>query len=146
MRFALILSLLIAIVAVVFAIYNLEPTEVNLIYDTVRAPLALVIIISLLGGVLLGILASMPSVMRRGAEVRRLRKRVEEPEGGHAPAPAATREERRAEPPPPSPPDREEPAHGAAETQRLAAETQRMAAEAQKRAAEIERREKESRR
>lgn len=146
MRFALILSLLIAIVAVVFAMYNLEPTEVNLVYDTARAPLALVIIISLLGGVLLGILASMPSVMKRGAEVRRLRKRVEEPEGGHAPA--ATREERRAEPPPPSPPGREEPdaAVGAAETQRLAAETQRMAAEAQKRAAEIERREKESRR
>lgn len=131
MRFALVLSLLIAIIAVAFAIYNPDAVDLRILNYQLTAPLAVVIISTLLLGVVVGILASFPSVMSRGARVRKLEKRVAELEGGAPPAataaPARTRAERE-----------RTPAEGAAETQRLAAETQRMAAEAQRRAAEAD--------
>jgi lipopolysaccharide assembly protein A len=130
MRFALVLSLLIAIAAVAFAIYNPDAVDIRLLNYQLTAPLAVVIITTLLLGVVVGIMASVPTAIARGRRVRKLEKRLVEVEGpaaapaGHA-APARTERERT-------------PAEGAAETQRLAAETQRMAAEAQRRAAEMD--------
>jgi uncharacterized integral membrane protein len=86
MRFALILSLLIAIVAVIFAFYNPDIVNVDLIYQEVQSPMALVIIVSLLAGVLAGILASVPSIVRRGAEVRQLRRLNDELQAAHTSA------------------------------------------------------------
>jgi lipopolysaccharide assembly protein A len=143
MRFALILSLLIGIIAVIFAIYNPEETTVNLITHRITSPLALVIIVTLLAGVLAGILASVPSVVRRGQEVRYLRKRVNELEGDRTtvtdrPVATTSADDRRTR--------GAETAGGAAETERLAAESERMANEARLRAAELERQEAERRR
>jgi uncharacterized integral membrane protein len=132
MRFALILSLLIAIVAVVFAIYNPAEVTVSLVFYEITSPLAVVVIVILLAGVLVGILASLPSIMRRSARIRKLEKGEVEPEH-RAPArdthPEATR---------PAGTAAAAESRGSEETQRLAAETQRMAAEAQRRAAEVE--------
>lgn len=135
MRFALILSLLIAIVAVVFAINNPDEITVNLIFYQVTSPLAVVVIVMLLTGVLVGILASLPSIMRRGARIRKLEK------GEAGPERTTTEAAEPARVPPAAPADRPAGtgAEGAEETQRLAAETQRMATEAQRRAAERER-------
>lgn len=127
MRFALVLSLLIAVVAVLFALYNPDPVSFNLIQYTVTAPLALVVIVVLLAGVLVGILASLPGTVRRTARIRELEKRVAELERAQ---PAVV--ERIVERPAAT--------SAAAETERLAAETERRAAEARARAAEAERR------
>lgn len=127
MRFALVLSLLIAVVAVLFALYNPDPVSFNLIQYTVTAPLALVVIVVLLAGVLVGILASLPGTVRRTARIRELEKRVAELERAQ---PAVV--ERIVERPAAT--------SAAAETERLAAEAERRAAEARARAAEAERR------
>ena len=134
MRFALILSLLMAIIAVVFALYNPAPTEIHLGPSYVlTSPLALVIIVTLLAGVLIGALFSVPSRVRSGTRIRKLEKRIAElettPDG-----PVVVEHETVVR----ESPDVVVRDEGAVETERLAAETQRMAADAQRRAAEAE--------
>lgn len=129
MRFALILSLLIAILAVVFALYNPAPTEIFIGPDyVITSPLALVVIVTLLIGVLVGALASVPGRIRSRSHVRRLEKRIAElethPEVVEHRATVVEEDPR--------------PAGGAAETERLAADTRRMAEDAQRRAADAE--------
>ncbi len=142
MRFALILSLLVAIVAVVFAFQNPDPVDVGfLTFQSVPVPLALVIIVSLLVGVLLGSLGALPSRLRSRGRVKTLEKRIAELEtapSARVPAAPVVAEKpsRGAGPPPVS----GGAAGGAAETERIAAETRRLAEDAQRRAAEAERR------
>ena len=132
MRFALILSLLVAILAVVFALYNPAETEINLGPSYVlTSPLALVLIVTLLAGVLVGTLFSVPGRIRSSTRIRKLEKRIAELET-HPPVvehettivehdrPVVVRDE------------------GAAETERIARETQRMAEDAQRRAADAQ--------
>lgn len=133
MRFALILSLLIAIVAVVFALYNPAPTEIFIGPDyVITSPLALVVIVTLLVGVLVGALASVPGRIRSRSHVRRLEKRIAELET----TPDVV--ERRTTVVENDPRPTVRPAEGAAETERLAADTRRMAEDAQRRAADAE--------
>lgn len=136
MRFALILSLLIAIGAVAFAVYNPQEATINLVMYQVTSPLAVVVLVVLLMGVLLGIFACLPSIHRHRARARALEKEL------GAPPPVVPASKRAPEPARPADarPASAEPVADAAETQRLAAETQRMAADAQRRAAEAERR------
>ena len=132
MRFALILSLLIAILAVVFALYNPDPVSINLIQYEITSPLALVVIVTLLIGVLVGALASVPGRIRSRNRVRKLERRIAELEA----APAAV--EHRTTVVERDPRRDPLPASGAAETERLAADTRRMAEDAQRRAADAE--------
>ncbi len=136
MRFALVFSLLIAIVAVVFALYNPDPTEIHIGPNYVlTSPLALVIIVTLLSGVLVGALFSVPGRIRSRGRIKKLEKRISELETTPHETVVVEHDvvERPAGPPPVA-------SGGAAETERMAAETQRMAAEAQRRAADAERR------
>lgn len=137
MRAALVFSLLIAIAAVVFALYNPDPTVIHIgpNYE-LESPLALVIIVTLLSGVLVGALFSVPNRLRARSRIKKLEKRIAELET--TPNTPGVVEPRRTEPSeaPPSTAS----SGGAAETERMAAETQRMAADAQRRAAEAERR------
>ncbi len=136
MRFALIFSLLIAIVAVVFALYNPAPTQIHIGPDYVlTSPLALVIIVTLLSGVLVGALFSVPGRVRASSRIRKLEKRIAELET--TPRESVVVERDVVERPAGSP--RAIPSGGAAETERLAAETRQMAEDAQRRAAEAER-------
>ena len=140
MRFALIFSLLIAILAVVFALYNPDPTDIHIGPNYVlTSPLALVIIVTLLLGVIVGALFSVPNRVRSRSRIKRLEKRLAELE-------TTPRETVIVEKEHPAPPPRTTPtpvaSGGAAETERLAAETRQMAADAQRRAAEAERRAK----
>lgn len=128
MRIALVFSLLIALIAVIFAFENPDP--VNVEFLTLRSqevPLALVIIVSLLTGVLVGALFSVPSRIRSRSRIKKLEKQITD--GGATPVPAA-----RATAPSSGAAPSGAPAGGAAETSRLAAETQQMASEAQRRA------------
>ena len=131
MRFALVFSLLIALVAVIFAFENPDP--VNVEFLTLRSqevPLAMVIILSLLTGVLVGALFSVPSRIRSRSRIKKLEKQITD--AGGTPRETVVVEKSTASP------ARTE-SEGAAETSRLAAETQQMAADAQRRAAGSER-------
>lgn len=133
MRFALVFSLLIALVAVIFAFENPDP--VNVEFLTLRSqpvPLALVIIVSLLAGVLVGALFSVPSRIRSRNRIKRLEKQITD--SGATPHETVVVEKKTV------PASRTEPAGGAVETDRLATETRQMAEDAQRRAAEAERR------
>jgi len=59
MRFSLILSLIIAVLAVIFALQNATPVTVHLGPWTFNGSLALVLMITLAIGVLIGFLASI---------------------------------------------------------------------------------------
>jgi len=126
MRIALVFSLLIALVAVIFAFENPDP--VNVEFLTLRSqevPLALVIIVSLLTGVLVGALFSVPSRIRSRSRIKKLEKQITD--SGSTPHETVVKKGSAAPPPASS--------GGAHETSRLAAETQQMASEAQHRAA-----------
>lgn len=75
MRILLVFSILIAIVAVLFAAYNNEPQLVSFgPIGAVRAPLSVILLATLGLGVIVGILASVPATISARREVKRLRK------------------------------------------------------------------------
>ncbi len=131
MRLALILSLLIALVAVAFAFSNPDVTTINLIWYEIRSPLAVVLIVTLLAGLLIGTLGAVPARLRHRAHIKRLEKRIAELESSRG---GAVVVEERVEVVPEGRPSPPPVAGGAAETERLAADTARMAEEARRRA------------
>lgn len=74
MRFALVLSLVLSVVAVVFALQNPQPVEVNLLFLETQGSAALVLILTFALGVVVGILSTLPSRIRDKRELRRLKK------------------------------------------------------------------------
>ena len=136
MRFALILSLIVSILAVIFAFQNPEPVDIEFFtLQSVPVPLALVVIVTLLSGVLIGTLFSVPNRFRARGRIKKLEHRIAELETTPD-APAVVERTTVVH----DEPDVIVRSEGAAETERIAAETRRMAADAQRRAAEAERR------
>ena len=81
MRFTLIISLVIAVLAVVFALLNNQDVAVNFGFGDARGPLALVLMITFVIGVLTGVLGMLPGRLKRRREVRSLKKQTHaEPE------------------------------------------------------------------
>lgn len=74
MRFALILSLLLAILAVVFALQNPAYMDVNLGPWDVRGSTALILMVTFCLGVLVGVLATAPTLMKRRKRIRELER------------------------------------------------------------------------
>lgn len=82
MRFALILSLIIALAAVVFAMQNPGPIELIIPFTGKRlvSTQPVVLISTLLIGLLIGVLASVPGRLGAGLRARRAEKRLAEME------------------------------------------------------------------
>lgn len=78
MRFAIVLSLILAPLAVLFALQNPDVAQVRLGPWLFTGSTALILMVTFGLGVLVGLLATVPSLMRRKREVRRLEKRVVE--------------------------------------------------------------------
>ena len=74
MRFALILSLLLAILAVVFALQNPALMDVNIGPWELQGSTALVLLITLSIGVLVGVLATTPTILKRRKRIRHLER------------------------------------------------------------------------
>ena len=74
MRAALIVSLLLAVAAAVFAIQNPNETSLNVGPYEITASTALVIIVTFILGTIVGILASLPGRMRQRKRVRQLER------------------------------------------------------------------------
>jgi putative membrane protein len=74
MRTALIFSLVIAIIAVVFALQNPQPMEVNLLFAETRGSAALILLVTFALGVVVGLLSTLPSRIRDKREIKKLKK------------------------------------------------------------------------
>jgi lipopolysaccharide assembly protein A len=78
MRLSLVLALIIAVLAVVFALQNPLPVIVNFLPWELRGSLALVLLITLVLGVLVGLLVSLPSIFRKERRLNHQKKIIEE--------------------------------------------------------------------
>jgi uncharacterized integral membrane protein len=74
MQILLIFSLVIAIVAVGFAVQNSEITTIQFLFWTWEIPLAFALLLSMLLGAVISILASLPSFTRSKLALRKQRK------------------------------------------------------------------------
>ncbi|MEM6784700.1 MAG: lipopolysaccharide assembly protein LapA domain-containing protein [Bacteroidota bacterium] len=120
MRFALILSLVIAAVAIVFTLQNTASTEVNVGPYTITASLAVVLIVTLSAGVLVGLLAGVPARFRAGQRAKKAERELATLRSSlQAPAEPAEPTVPKVVP---ADPTAMQPATDAAETQRLAEE------------------------
>ena len=126
MRFALVLSLLLSILAVIFASYNAGEMEIVIPFtgSQVVSQKPLVIIGTLLIGVVIGLLASIPGRISATLRARRLEKELAALRAGTGIAPAADARVSAIEAQSAAR-DAEHAAHDAAETQRLADEVAR---------------------
>lgn len=75
MRFGLIVSLLIAIVAVIFALQNPQTMDVNLLFVRTEGSTALVLLVTFVLGIVVGLLSSLPGRLRARRKLKELQKR-----------------------------------------------------------------------
>lgn len=74
MRFGLIFSLILAIIAVLFALQNPQMMDVNLLFVSTEGSTALVLILTFGFGVLVGLLSTLPSRLRARRKLNKLQK------------------------------------------------------------------------
>ncbi|MEM9448979.1 MAG: lipopolysaccharide assembly protein LapA domain-containing protein [Cyanobacteria bacterium P01_E01_bin.6] len=74
----LIFALVIAFLAIVFAIQNNEPIIINFLVWESEGSLALVLLVTLAVGAVIGLLVSVPTILKRGWKTARERRKVEE--------------------------------------------------------------------
>jgi len=74
MRFGLLFSLLLAIVAVIFALQNPQPMDVNLLFYQTDGSTALILILTFGFGVVVGLLSSLPGRLRARRKLKELQK------------------------------------------------------------------------
>jgi len=98
MRFGLVLSLLLAILAVLFAVQNPQPMEVQLLFFSTEGSTALVLILTFGLGVTAGLLSSLPGRIRARRELKALRKKQqsEDPDAS-TPKPSSSRSSSKSE-------------------------------------------------
>jgi uncharacterized integral membrane protein len=90
MRIYLILALILAIIVTIFAVQNNAPVEVSFLTFELDGSLALVLMITLSLGIIIGILVSAPSSLRRRMEIGGLKKNIRQMEKDLAQAREAT--------------------------------------------------------
>jgi lipopolysaccharide assembly protein A len=76
MQFLVFLSLLIAIIAVIFALQNTAIATVSFLVWELSSSLALILLIAVFAGVLISFLVSLPQLVRANIKVRGLKKQV----------------------------------------------------------------------
>jgi putative membrane protein len=81
MQLFLVAALIIAIVAVIFALQNPAAVTVSFLVWQTQGSLALVLLITLLFGVLISLLVSVPTVIRRSRTISIQRKQIQSLEG-----------------------------------------------------------------
>ena len=74
MRLTLILALILILVVTIFAVQNNTSIAITLLFWEVNGSLALVLVITLIFGVVIGLLVMAPGNLRRRAQMSKLRK------------------------------------------------------------------------
>ena len=77
MRLSLVFSLIIAVLAVVFALQNPQSMEVNLLFVDTQGSTALVLIVTFGLGVLVGLLSTLPGRIRDRRKIKSLEKSLQ---------------------------------------------------------------------
>lgn len=90
MRFALVFSLLIAVLAVVFALQNPQMMEVNLLFIDTQGSTALVLIITFGIGVLVGLLSTLPGRIRDRRKIKSLEKSLQKVQDASLSSPSSS--------------------------------------------------------
>jgi len=75
MRFGLIFSLALAIVAVIFALQNPQSMDVNLLFFETSGSTALILILTFGFGILVGLLSTLPKQLRTRRKLRALQRK-----------------------------------------------------------------------
>lgn len=76
MRFSLLFALILAIAAVIFALQNPQPMEVNLLFFQTEGSTALVLILTFGLGVLVGLLSILPGRLRARRDLKALQAQM----------------------------------------------------------------------
>ncbi len=84
MQLSLIFALIIALLAVIFSVQNTEPVTINFLFWTFQGSLALILLITLVTGVVIGFLASSPSLLKRRSTISSQKKKIAELEANLA--------------------------------------------------------------
>ncbi len=74
MRATLIVSLVTAVLTLIFALSNTQPMDVNLLVTSVRSSTAAVLIVTFILGIVVGTLATLPSRLRKHKERKDLKR------------------------------------------------------------------------
>jgi uncharacterized integral membrane protein len=77
MRVFFFLALLIALIVTIFAVQNIDAVDITFITWRLSGSLALVLIITLILGILIGVMIMMPSAFRRRLQISGLRKQIQ---------------------------------------------------------------------
>jgi uncharacterized integral membrane protein len=83
MIFSLILTIVVAIVAVMFSLQNTQVARVILFGHSYQGAIGVILLVTLAVGVVLGILLMVPSLLKRDLALGRHRRRVEELEDAY---------------------------------------------------------------
>jgi len=75
MRFGLLFSLVLAVLAVIFALQNPQPMDVNLLFFQTEGSTALVLILTFGFGVLVGLISSLPGRLRARRKLNELQRK-----------------------------------------------------------------------
>ncbi len=78
MAIFLIISLVIVLIAVIFAVQNAAPVTVALLQFKFESSLALVLLSTFAAGVLVGLIGLTPTLLKRRVEVARLKKNLQQ--------------------------------------------------------------------
>lgn len=78
MQIMLIFSLIVAIIAVIFAVQNADTTNIQFLFWEKEVPIAAALLAAVLLGVMMSVLASSPSSIRRKLTIRNQRKQITE--------------------------------------------------------------------
>lgn len=78
MQFFLVLALLIAIAIVLFAVQNSAIVTISFLSLNYNGSLALILVVVFTLGLLTGILISIPSLLRKGSDLREQKRRVKQ--------------------------------------------------------------------
>ncbi len=74
----LIMSLLIAVLAIVFAVQNAAPVTVTFLLWQFKGSLALILLLTFVLGVMVALLAVLPGIVRRSSEIAGYKKKLTE--------------------------------------------------------------------
>lgn len=91
MRFGLIFSLLIAVIAVVFALQNPQMMEVNLFFFSTQGSAALILIVTFGIGVLVGLLSTLPGRIRDRRRIKSLEKSLQKVQDASFSSPSSSK-------------------------------------------------------
>jgi uncharacterized integral membrane protein len=76
MRITFVFALILILLVTIFAVQNNESIKINLLFWEIDGSLALVLVITFILGILIGLLVSTPTTLRKRSQLAEARKRL----------------------------------------------------------------------